>query len=254
MSLILMCQYCGKELVRSKSEDNHAFGKRKFCSRSCSAKFHNKSEDGKKIVNSQREKALERYYKNPNKCRHCGEVIHVKAHGKVWDAQIKKYCNSSCQNKHLNPQRRQKTAVCKTCGKTYERYRTPCGVWSCSKNCQDCQSLGNGRSIGFMYKTKEQVYQEYNTKYSARNAIASNAQVIYKNKVGSYKCHLCGYDKHVEICHINSVSDHEDSATMLQINHIKNLIALCPNCHWEFDNNMLDEPQLKKINDYQSTP
>ncbi len=252
MSLILFCQYCGKELVRSKSEDNWGFSKRKFCSRSCSAKFRNKDKDGKKVVNSQREKALERYYENPNRCLYCDEVIMVKENASVWDAQIKKYCNSSCQNKHLNPLRRQKTAVCKSCGKTYERYRTKGGVWSCSKNCPDCQKLGYGRTIEFMHKNKAQVYNEYSSTYSARNAIAQNAQVVYKNNGGTCCCHLCYYDKHIEICHIKPVSEFDHLALMQEINIISNLIGLCPNCHWEFDHGALDEPQLQKIKDYQS--
>lgn len=254
MTPVLICKWCGKELIRSKSEDNWAFSKRKFCSRSCSAKFRNKDKKGKKVVNSQREKALEEYYKNPNICLYCEKIIEVKEHQRICNIKRNKYCSSACQNRHLNPERRQKTAICKSCGKTYERYRTECGVWSCSKNCPKCQSLGYGNSIGFMHKTKEQVFKEYKDNYSARSAICGNAQVVYKNNGSGYKCFLCDYKKHVEICHIKAVSDFDEFALMLEINNIKNLVALCSRCHWEFDNNALDEPQLQKIKNYQSSP
>lgn len=54
-----------------------------------------------------------------------------------------------------------------------------------------------------------------------------------------YKCAICGYDKHIEIAHIKAVSDFEDSVKISEINSINNLIALCPNHHWEYDNNIL---------------
>ncbi len=59
-------------------------------------------------------------------------------------------------------------------------------------------------------------------------------------KVLDFKsCRNCGYDKHFEVCHIKSVSDFTDSTLISEINNPDNLIPLCPNCHWEFDNGKL---------------
>lgn len=201
--------------------------------------------------NSQRIKSLEKYYEDPSICLYCGKVIEVKPHQKIYDVKIKKFCSMTCRNKYCNPQRRQKTSKCKTCGKTYERYFVN-GRWSLAKNCPDCQSMGYGNSISFMGKTKKDIYDTYSSKYSARNAIAQNAQVVYRNKNGDNVCFLCGYEKHIETCHIKPVSDFDDLAFISEINTIHNLIALCPNCHWEFDNNALDESDLQKIKDHQS--
>ena len=49
-------------------------------------------------------------------------------------------------------------------------------------------------------------------------------------------CEHCGYDKHTEVCHIKAIKDFPMSASVLEINAPQNLIRLCPNCHWEFDN------------------
>jgi HNH endonuclease len=46
----------------------------------------------------------------------------------------------------------------------------------------------------------------------------------------------CGYSKHVEICHIKEVKSFPDDAKIKEINDPSNLLYLCPNCHWEFDN------------------
>lgn len=49
-------------------------------------------------------------------------------------------------------------------------------------------------------------------------------------------CEHCGYTLHVELAHIKAVSSFDESATLGEVNSKDNLKALCPNCHWEFDN------------------
>ena len=75
---------------------------------------------------------------------------------------------------------------------------------------------GNHRSSAFSY-----------IRYHAREVVAKDLLKV---------CAECGYDKHVELAHIKSISDFEDSDCINDINHLDNLKFLCPNCHWEFDN------------------
>lgn len=58
------------------------------------------------------------------------------------------------------------------------------------------------------------------------------------------KCFSCGYTKHVEMSHIIPVKDFPDSALIKEVNSVENVIPLCPNCHWEFDNNNMDRITL----------
>lgn len=60
-------------------------------------------------------------------------------------------------------------------------------------------------------------------------------------------CAVCGYNKHVELCHIKPVSNFPLTAKFKEINCEENLIQLCPNCHWEFDHNMISLEDLKKV-------
>lgn len=53
------------------------------------------------------------------------------------------------------------------------------------------------------------------------------------------KCTKCGYEHHVEVCHIKPISDFEDTDTVGMVNSIDNIIFLCPNCHWELDHDIL---------------
>lgn len=58
-----------------------------------------------------------------------------------------------------------------------------------------------------------------------------------------------GYDKHIEIAHIKAVSDFSDDSLISEINDKNNLVALCPNHHWEFDNGFLKKEDIfAKIN------
>ena len=52
-------------------------------------------------------------------------------------------------------------------------------------------------------------------------------------------CFTCGYDKFVEVCHIKPVSEFPPSAFVSEINSLDNLILLCRNCHYEYDNGLL---------------
>ena len=54
-------------------------------------------------------------------------------------------------------------------------------------------------------------------------------------------CANCGYDLHVEVCHIRDLKTFEMSSTIGEVNSPDNLIALDPRCHWEFDNGLLPE-------------
>lgn len=49
----------------------------------------------------------------------------------------------------------------------------------------------------------------------------------------------CGYSKHVELAHIIPISKFSLDTKLKIVNSKKNIHALCPNCHWEFDHGFL---------------
>jgi len=132
-----------------------------------------------------------------------------------------KYCSKSCSAKHTNKlyPKRKPTKKCKTCGKLTSR------SLYCSKECKP-----KGKIDGLL---KDVIYTLHH-KSSAFAYIRENARRIGK-KAGFSSCQKCGYSKHYEVCHIKSISSFPLDTPVSQINHIKNLIPLCPNCHWEHD-------------------
>ena len=90
-----VCQHCNEVIKVKATEKPSTTRKRKFCRIQCCNYF--------KGIKS-REQALENYYKNPNKCRNCHEVIHVKEDTKVSQVKIKVFCGQSCSAQYNNKQ------------------------------------------------------------------------------------------------------------------------------------------------------
>lgn len=88
-------------------------------------------------------------------------------------------------------------------------------------------------------RTKGELFKSRKNWQSARSAIRKHAQQIFKENNPNPKCAVCGYQNHVEVAHIKAVSDFDNNATIREINSIDNLIGLCPNHHWEYDNGIL---------------
>lgn len=141
-------------------------------------------------------------------------------------SEIKKtknnYCSRSCAGKENNKNfpKRKKTRKCHSCDSL---------VSSKYKFCSECKKLFYN-----VDKTlKEVIYTEHH-KSSAYALVRTRARAIAK-KLGWNKCSQCGYDKHVEIAHIQAINKFDDNTFISVINHESNLKPLCPNCHWEYD-------------------
>lgn len=86
------------------------------------------------------------------------------------------------------------------------------------------------------------VKRTHSNKY---DGVRANAR-IYSKYFYLPKCLLCGYDKHYEVCHIKDLTNHVENETIFEVNHKTNLIHLCPNCHWEFDNGHIELTVIKE--------
>ena len=96
--------------------------------------------------------------------------------------------------------------------------------------CDSCLSKKYDRTLFDISRRKE----PYTSKFSG---VRTNAKIVAREL--DQRCYICGYSKHVEVCHIKPVSDFPLDSKLSEVNNISNLIMLCPNHHWEFDNGML---------------
>lgn len=99
--------------------------------------------------------------------------------------------------------------------------------------------INNGHNDDLLDVTKGELFKYRKNWQSARSTIQKLARASFKESNPNPKCSICGYSNHVEVAHIKPVSDFDDSATIREINSLSNLIGLCPNHHWEYDNGIL---------------
>lgn len=195
----------------------------------------------------QRQAALKRYYDNPNICKTCGVIIQVPEGKKVAEARVKKFCTHTCAAKFNNTGRVRKLKPGKVHIDGVVKRQNTCAKCNCvfigpnsspaRKYCKDC---GIEAKRLLTPKTKGELFARYANWTAPRNLIRGHAYAVFRSSNNSKCCTACGYEKYIEVCHIKSVASFPDDTTIGEINSPDNLVGLCPNCHWEFDNGLLD--------------
>lgn len=134
-----------------------------------------------------------------------------------------RFCSRSCAASYNNSISAKKSlsGECKQCGVTLSRRYIYCA---------ECRQLRE-----FQNKSIADVICKSN-KASKYCRIREHARRLYQHITG---CEVCGYDKHVEICHIKPLSSFELTVLVFEANKRANIAVLCPNCHWELDNGLL---------------
>lgn len=205
-----MCIYCNMPILATYDKRLFDIKRKKFCSHSCAAKynkignimnFYNKNNDYKTIVDSLSDEEIIIAFNSSNNLSEFSKKLGYKA---------KIHIDSKLINERLN------------------------------KLHLDITSLKNNDEISVNNLTKKDIFDRYKQWQTARSMIQKKARSIYKNSSKPKKCICCGYDKHYEVAHIKAVSLFDDNALISEINDENNLIALCPNHHWEYDNTNFD--------------
>lgn len=140
----------------------------------------------------------------------------------------KRFCSIHCAGKYYS-----KPRYCKNCktiignnSYTVKRYCDICNKTH-NKNIKDWSKI---TILDFFNKLP--IFQ-------ANARIRELARMAYKRANLSRVCKNCGYSKFIEVCHIKPIASFEKTTTINIVNHITNLIGLCPNCHWELDHGLL---------------
>ncbi len=169
------------------------------------------SSGGQANAVKSRQLAIAEYLSAPRICKYCSEPIQVRDGEKVSEIRRRTFCNHHCAASHTHL--------------VAPRPRAP-------------KPPPKPRKKRLRNITKGDLFQKRSGWQSARSSIRQDAYKTYEESGLPLVC-ICGYSKHVEICHKQAVSLFPDTATMIEINNLANLLALCPNCHWEFDNGLL---------------
>jgi hypothetical protein len=154
-----------------------------------------------------------------------------------------KFCTKSCAAVHNNKlfPKRKRLRKCKNCDNLVKSGHTFCETCTANK-------VHYSENGPIEERTLEQ--ETVLKKHKGANRydyIRQHAQRVMRGI--PRRCKNCNYSKHVEVCHIKAIRDFDLKTKIKDINSKENLVLLCPNCHWEFDNGLLT---LKNVGNSQS--
>lgn len=279
--MIVNCNNCGtpfdkqpKEIEKSK---NH------YCSRSCAAKTNNKGRTRNKPKERHCIGCGNPYFYTNNKRRKYCEPCRDKRKASANSANNLKVKTSANSINNLKVKWVAKIHICKNCDTPYTNtngHRSGAFCVDCKikwKTGQlrpmpdDYSLILNNQEENNLNKTEVNKYYTCNSKSRKDMTIGSyheflsvkgkhpswaNSHIRALNRswnkhLAKHPCITCGYKNHVELAHIRDITDFPLSATMGEVNHPSNVIPLCRNCHWEFDNEIMNDENLNKINQWQ---
>lgn len=222
------CLNCGKKVEN------------KYCGTTC------QNEHRKTILES-------KYYLEPKKCLCCDGIIE-------YEKRRNTFCSKSCSVMITNKDNSNNSKLNKLSDEeiielfnsstsivgfyeslgyskkpnkdSLEKIKSKVATLGLEFNLLNKQSVAN--------KTKVELFSNRANWQSARSAIAKHSRMIFENSDKPKCCLVCGYDKHYDVAHIKSVSSFSDETKISEINDINNLMGLCKNHHWEYDNNLLE--------------
>lgn len=215
----LICDHCDKSFYRKKSQHNRSINrgqKRNYCNRSC-------ARDGSKLQ------------KTIYICLNCSNEF-SRLKGK---SDTCTFCCQSCAAIYNNKSRI-KPKISKTCE------QCPTEINHGGKYCDSCrfERRYNKRPDDYNNITLKELKEKYSShQYHAK--IRGRSRLEWKKNKMPMVCAYCLYDRHVDICHIKDLKSFSLETPLHVANSIDNLISLCKNHHWEFDNGYLSMDDIK---------
>jgi hypothetical protein len=216
----LECEYCKKKYLHREDRAKRS----RFCSKECKLEYNNNQFT--------------------LKCHCCGKLFQRQVSKAYSGKHGFCFCSRECKDKSQSLSGNGEGFRPKKMGER-EKPCAICGNLSRNKYCSDdCRAEGmNQLAHAFVKNLTLKDFSGTNTaKY---RKIREKALQRYNKKKNGI-CQATGYDKHVEVCHIISLSKFNDITPIEMMNDSRNIILLCPNSHWEFDHNLLPLESISK--------
>lgn len=218
------CHICGSCIKRFAKDIKRNVTGKFFCNKKCLLEYNKKLDYCQKII----------------QCHNCGKAV-VKSASQIRKAKHgKNYCSSSCaaiaNNKITQEFKKKKTKKCKNC---------PNLIFTHAIYCKTCwNQFGSIDNLTLFDVAGDRCMDA--TRYSP---IRARCRRVYMQSERPKCCLKCGYEKHIEICHIKAISEFSLDSIISEINSRGNTVALCPNCHWEFDHGLISKQEIQQLNE-----
>lgn len=197
-------------------------------------------------------------------CDNCGKFFERELKQQKYNSSryLKKFCSQKC--KHSSQVKPELVANCSWCGIEFSRKQgTRNKMKFCSKSCAARSAAQTKKDSSKKTKTKmcscERrrirvqsiqcrlcAIEEFNalTIREAKDRWGKNFHSSLRGRARYHysrnlSCYVCDYSLHVDIAHIKAIVDFPPEATLAEVNAPTNLVALCPNHHWELDHGSL---------------
>lgn len=149
----------------------------------------------------------------------------------------KKFCSKSCSAKVSNkkPKRKKVKKLCSKCDNFVRNNRS----LLCEHHHQERMKYGKDYLMNLTladYTERDSIKKLHQ---SSKFAHIRGLNRSWNKDLVLMPCKICGYTKHVELAHIIPISKFPGTAKLKDINSKSNVVPLCPNCHWEFDNGLV---------------
>ena len=150
-------------------------------------------------------------------------------------------CSRICANRLPYRNRMKKQGICTKCGSPSSKDRDRnklCSKCSMARRIERMEigffDWNNLRMCDIRSLSKREDYI-----YVVHQRIRDHSRSVYLHSNKPKCCANCGYSLSFHVCHIKAVKSFDKEEILGIVNHIDNLVALCRNCHWEFDNGIL---------------
>jgi hypothetical protein len=183
------------------------------------------------------------------KCNNCTKDFYKSPTEIKRSKTGKHYCSRSCsasKNNLFVQKNKPIKFVCTQCNIIFTRnYKN-----RSNKICLQCKEQ-NGNYQNILTNTiKNQTIKEYcvsnNVHPSWRFARIRGLNRSWNKQLTNNPCQVCGYKTHVELAHIKPLHSFKEHSLLSEVNNPNNILVLCPNHHWEFDNGGLLLEQIPK--------
>ena len=152
-----------------------------------------------------------------------------------------KFCNFNCGNSFRAKRWSENNKnVCKQCGDS---------IHFQSEYCVECYRKDKSDNAESRNFTLRQVHKHASNLGRHPSWVNSEVRTYarsWNKHLKGLPCQKCAYNKHTEFCHITAITAFNLSTKLSIINAPENLFILCPNCHWEFDNGLLNQADIPK--------
>lgn len=164
---------------------------------------------GVKTQKQNREKLIQKYYKDPRKCLICGKPLPFRK-------RKYRFCSHNCSATYYNLQRGKREFECCFCGKKFSERGGGGHRKFCSMKCSQ-------------EYTKNNTIQKFLQNQKTTKMLTGSILRFLKNKANN-KCQKCGWSEiNPKTGNVPVQINHKDGNS--ENNLLENLEVLCPNCH-----------------------